>query len=192
MQGRGGQGITAPYPRYSGTAVTRCDSVTLLCWVDGLSFFLHFFFSCSLFVSVIFSLLFRFFVYPFILSLSFSLCLSPSLFSSSSQLTCCYDPQRIRQKYLADLVDRKNFEKAASMCPQILGNNVKLWESWIVTFSRIKQLKAISHRIPIDNPRLVCAFGYTHRSFAVRISNGWVHFYVGPLTNGCCTAFMVK
>lgn len=65
-----------------------------------------------------------------------------------------HDMLSIRQKHLADLVERGDFEKAACNCPQILGSDVKLWEKWIVTFSKIKQLQAISHYIPVENPRL--------------------------------------
>lgn len=65
-----------------------------------------------------------------------------------------HDMLSIRQKYLADLVESGDFQNAASNCPAILGTDVTLWEKWICTFARIKQLKAISHFIPVDNPRL--------------------------------------
>lgn len=65
-----------------------------------------------------------------------------------------HDMLSIRQKFLADLVESGDFQKAASHCPQILGSDVTLWEKWICTFARIKQLKAISHFIPVDKPRL--------------------------------------
>lgn len=65
-----------------------------------------------------------------------------------------HDMLTIRQKYLADLVGQGEYEKAASNCPQILASDINLWEKWICTFARIKQLKAISHYIPVDNPRL--------------------------------------
>jgi tetratricopeptide (TPR) repeat protein len=65
-----------------------------------------------------------------------------------------HDMLSIRQKYLADLVESGDFQNAASNCPSILGTDVTLWEKWICTFARIKQLKAISRFIPVDNPRL--------------------------------------
>lgn len=65
-----------------------------------------------------------------------------------------HDMLTIRQKYLADLVGQGEYEKAAQNCPQILASDINLWEKWICTFARIKQLKAISHYIPVDNPRL--------------------------------------
>ena len=65
-----------------------------------------------------------------------------------------HDMLSIRQKFLADLVESGDFQKAASNCPQILGTDITLWEKWICTFARIKQLKAISHYIPVENPRL--------------------------------------
>lgn len=65
-----------------------------------------------------------------------------------------HDMLTIRQKFLADLVGQGEYERAASNCPQILGTDITLWEKWICTFARIKQLKAISHYIPVQNPRL--------------------------------------
>ena len=65
-----------------------------------------------------------------------------------------HDMLSIRQKFLADLVESGNFQKAASNCPQILGTDITLWEKWICTFARIKQLKAISHFIPVEKPKL--------------------------------------
>eukprot|EP00041_Stephanoeca_diplocostata_P024167 m.605583 g.605583 ORF g.605583 m.605583 type:complete len:910 (+) comp22465_c0_seq3:156-2885(+) len=65
-----------------------------------------------------------------------------------------HDMLTIRQKFLADLVGQGQYERAASNCPQILGTDITLWEKWICTFARIKQLKAISRYIPVQNPRL--------------------------------------
>jgi hypothetical protein len=53
-----------------------------------------------------------------------------------------------------------SFYVANSICPSILGTDVALWESWIVTFLRIQQLKAINHYIPIDQPRLGVCFAF--------------------------------
>mmetsp|Transcript_26359 Transcript_26359/g.79200 ORF Transcript_26359/g.79200 Transcript_26359/m.79200 type:complete len:896 (-) Transcript_26359:107-2794(-) len=65
-----------------------------------------------------------------------------------------HDMLTIRQKFLADLVGQGEYERAASHCPQFLGSDINLWEKWICTFARIKQLRAISHYIPVDHPRL--------------------------------------
>jgi hypothetical protein len=65
-----------------------------------------------------------------------------------------HDMLTIRQKFLADLVGQGEYERAASHCPQFLGSDINLWEKWICTFARIKQLRSISHYIPVDNPRL--------------------------------------
>src|SRR5690606_15343062 len=60
----------------------------------------------------------------------------------------------IGQRFLEHLVDNDKFSEAAEQCPNILGNDKKLWEEWILKFEQRGQLQAISKYIPIENPTL--------------------------------------
>lgn len=60
----------------------------------------------------------------------------------------------IGERYLTHLVENNKVDKAAALCPQILGVSEKLWEKWIFVFAKLRQLKAISPYIPIANPQL--------------------------------------
>lgn len=60
----------------------------------------------------------------------------------------------IAEKYLRHLLKERNFTEAASLCPRLFGDNVKLWETWILVFAKEKQCKALAPYVPTGNPRL--------------------------------------
>jgi hypothetical protein len=47
----------------------------------------------------------------------------------------------IGQKYLDYLLMTGNATKAAQMCPKILKRDAALWETWVLRFSKVNQLK---------------------------------------------------
>eukprot|EP01088_Endostelium_zonatum_P016114 TRINITY_DN4223_c0_g1_i1.p1 TRINITY_DN4223_c0_g1~~TRINITY_DN4223_c0_g1_i1.p1 ORF type:complete len:1005 (-),score=309.56 TRINITY_DN4223_c0_g1_i1:127-3141(-) len=60
----------------------------------------------------------------------------------------------IGEKLLNGLIAKGDFTHAASLTPTILKRDPTLWEKWIMTFSNLNKLSAISPYIPIANPTL--------------------------------------
>jgi vacuolar protein sorting-associated protein 41 len=69
----------------------------------------------------------------------------------------------------------QEYADAAALCPRILRNNAELWEKWVLTFAKQRQLGAISTYIPVGNPTLSQALyemvlnyflTYNHEKFA--------------------------
>lgn len=60
----------------------------------------------------------------------------------------------IGQKYLLHLVNNGEINKAASLCPKILGKDPRLWDKWVFHFGKFGELKAIAQYVPIANPKL--------------------------------------
>jgi hypothetical protein len=52
-------------------------------------------------------------------------------------------PVKIGQKLMADLFHRKEFSKAANLCPFVCDNDVEAWEKWIFVFLDQNQLEVI-------------------------------------------------
>ncbi|TDL30074.1 vacuolar assembling protein VPS41 [Rickenella mellea] len=64
------------------------------------------------------------------------------------------DVAQIGRRYLDHLVAEGEYEKAAHLCPKVLGQDAKRWEDWIFVFAQRKQLKTIIPYIPTETPRL--------------------------------------
>jgi hypothetical protein len=62
--------------------------------------------------------------------------------------------QELVEKYLGNLLYKKEFEKAASLCPRLLAGSALLWERWVWAFAQMGELPTIAHYIPTSNPRL--------------------------------------
>lgn len=60
----------------------------------------------------------------------------------------------VGEAYLHYLLSDKQYERAAEWCPKILRHDAHSWENWIMRFSYMKQLPALSRYIPETNPRL--------------------------------------
>ncbi|XP_076806786.1 vacuolar protein sorting-associated protein 41 homolog isoform X1 [Clavelina lepadiformis] len=56
--------------------------------------------------------------------------------------------------YLSHLMDDGDFAEAAEICPQVLGNNMNLWEQIVYRFSEVGQLREISPLLPRGDFRL--------------------------------------
>lgn len=66
-----------------------------------------------------------------------------------------FDASEIGRKYLAYLIEEaRDFEKAARVATNILGQNVQAWEDWIFLFVERNQLDVIIPYVPTDAPRL--------------------------------------
>lgn len=66
-----------------------------------------------------------------------------------------FDAAEIGRKFLSYLIeDTKDFEKAASVGNDILGENVQAWEDWIFLFVERNKLDIIAPYVPTDTPRL--------------------------------------
>eukprot|EP01126_Amoeba_proteus_P049870 TRINITY_DN5851_c0_g1_i16.p1 TRINITY_DN5851_c0_g1~~TRINITY_DN5851_c0_g1_i16.p1 ORF type:complete len:820 (+),score=181.45 TRINITY_DN5851_c0_g1_i16:313-2772(+) len=65
------------------------------------------------------------------------------------------DPVKVGEKYIEYLLLYSvSKDEAAHLCPRIFKDNPQLWEKWIYTFAREKQIKVISPYIPVTNPTL--------------------------------------
>lgn len=66
----------------------------------------------------------------------------------------------LAEKYLRYLMHARNFEAAAALCPRLLGENKKLWETWILVFAREGQSKVFSFFAQLIKivPRSLCSF----------------------------------
>ncbi|XP_071478787.1 vacuolar protein sorting-associated protein 41 homolog [Diadema antillarum] len=62
--------------------------------------------------------------------------------------------QDVGRSYLNHLFSTGQFEKAASLCPSILGKNKELWENEVYLFAKLRKLKVISHYVPRGDLRL--------------------------------------
>jgi hypothetical protein len=62
--------------------------------------------------------------------------------------------QELVEKYVGNLLYKKEFEKAASLCPRLLAGSALLWERWVWAFAQMGELPTIAHYIPTSNPRL--------------------------------------
>ena len=62
--------------------------------------------------------------------------------------------QDIGEKYLGQLTEAREFERAASLCPRILNDKAALWHKWVSVFNKIGQQRAILPYIPLRNPQL--------------------------------------
>eukprot|EP00301_Raphidiophrys_heterophryoidea_P026852 c9357_g1_i1.p1 GENE.c9357_g1_i1~~c9357_g1_i1.p1 ORF type:complete len:1120 (-),score=336.69 c9357_g1_i1:335-3694(-) len=65
-----------------------------------------------------------------------------------------FSVQKVGEMYLQHLLATKQFGRAAEWCPRLLRRDAQLWEQWIMRFSFVKQLPALSDFIPLENPRL--------------------------------------
>ncbi|KLO05976.1 vacuolar assembling protein VPS41 [Schizopora paradoxa] len=60
----------------------------------------------------------------------------------------------IGEKYIDHLIAEGDFDKAAHMCPRVLGQDTQRWENWIFLFAQKQQLNAIIPYTPVETPRL--------------------------------------
>eukprot|EP00126_Sphaerothecum_destruens_P004711 Sdes_comp18346_c0_seq1m8092 len=60
----------------------------------------------------------------------------------------------IGQTYISYLMDSHQYDIAAKVCAGVLKTDAKLWESWIFTFAKLKQLQCIASYIPTKSPLL--------------------------------------
>ncbi|KAK2464836.1 hypothetical protein APHAL10511_003135 [Amanita phalloides] len=60
----------------------------------------------------------------------------------------------IGQMYIEYLIGQGEYEKAAALCPQVCGHDVKRWEDWIFTFAEQRELHAVIPYVPIESPTL--------------------------------------
>jgi hypothetical protein len=65
-----------------------------------------------------------------------------------------FDVNEIGQTFINWLVNEKQYEKAASECKTILGNDKTLWETWVFKFTELGELHAIAPFIPTRDPQL--------------------------------------
>ena len=62
--------------------------------------------------------------------------------------------QDIGEKYLGQLTEERQFDKAAALCPRILNDKAGLWHKWVEVFNQIGQEHAMISYIPLRNPQL--------------------------------------
>ncbi|CAG8470961.1 7415_t:CDS:10 [Dentiscutata heterogama] len=91
-----------------------------------------------------------------------------------------YDINEVGERYLAYLIKKEDYAKAAENCKKVLKSNKELWEKWIFTFSELRHLKEITPFIPFKEPQLsstiyeiVLAYflNYDHKSLYETITN---------------------
>ncbi|KAJ3370342.1 Vacuolar protein sorting-associated protein 41 [Allomyces arbusculus] len=65
-----------------------------------------------------------------------------------------YRAVHVGQQLLTDLLEHDELERAAGLCPMVLGKDPELWERWIYVFADRDGLDAILPCIPTQNPVL--------------------------------------
>ncbi|KAG8812910.1 Vacuolar protein sorting-associated protein 41 [Serendipita sp. 400] len=60
----------------------------------------------------------------------------------------------IGRMYLSHLFKQREYEKAAKLCPTVLGADSKAWEDWIFQFRHVNELKVLVPFVPFKSPRL--------------------------------------
>uniref|UniRef100_A0A162A733 Vacuolar protein sorting-associated protein 41 homolog n=1 Tax=Daucus carota subsp. sativus TaxID=79200 RepID=A0A162A733_DAUCS len=61
---------------------------------------------------------------------------------------------KVGSKYLDHLIGRRNYAKAASLCPKLLQGSASAWERWVFHFAHLQQLSLLVPYMPTENPRL--------------------------------------
>lgn len=67
------------------------------------------------------------------------------------------EAEKLKESYLNYIIQSKEYEKAASMCPKLL-TTPELWEKWIIVFSQVSKLSIITPYVPTVKPLLPRAF----------------------------------
>lgn len=67
------------------------------------------------------------------------------------------EAEKLKESYLNHIIQSKEYEKAASMCPKLL-TTPELWEKWIIVFSQASKLPIITPYVPTVKPLLPRAF----------------------------------
>lgn len=57
-------------------------------------------------------------------------------------------------RYMEHLISEKKIEEAASLCPELLGDDAVRWERYIYIFAHDNHLGTLSTYVPIENPTL--------------------------------------
>ncbi|KAG8308451.1 Vacuolar protein sorting-associated protein 41 [Homalodisca vitripennis] len=57
----------------------------------------------------------------------------------------------VGQSYLDHLLFLEQYQEAAKLCHDILGNNKRLWEEEVLKFARVHQLRTVSPYLPLDS-----------------------------------------
>eukprot|EP01133_Synstelium_polycarpum_P008140 gene8140-9554_t len=65
--------------------------------------------------------------------------------------------KEIGERYMEYLLERKDINKAASLCPKICQRDQDLWEKWVFRFLKLGDLQPLCPYIPIGNPTLSAA-----------------------------------
>ncbi|KAJ9079816.1 Vacuolar protein sorting-associated protein 41, variant 4 [Entomophthora muscae] len=60
----------------------------------------------------------------------------------------------VGRQYMEHLLAYEDYERAASLCPDILGEDVAAWEGWVFAFAEIGRLDAIVGHVPTRKPIL--------------------------------------
>ncbi|PVF96534.1 hypothetical protein CPB86DRAFT_807670 [Serendipita vermifera] len=62
--------------------------------------------------------------------------------------------EEIGRMYLEYLFKLRQYEKAAKLCPKVLGGDAKAWEDWIFQFAHAEELSVLVPYVPFKSPRL--------------------------------------
>ncbi|KAJ1927354.1 Vacuolar protein sorting-associated protein 41 [Tieghemiomyces parasiticus] len=60
----------------------------------------------------------------------------------------------VGERYLESLVQAGDYDRAATVCGEVLGQNAELWEKWVFEFAQLGHLEAISPYIPTTAAQL--------------------------------------
>eukprot|EP00210_Caulerpa_lentillifera_P006342 g6058.t1 len=79
-------------------------------------------------------------------------------------------------RYMEHLISEKKIEEAASLCPELLGDDAVRWERYVYIFAHDNHLGTLSAYVPIENPTLkantynmVLRSCITHPSFHIQL-----------------------
>lgn len=65
-----------------------------------------------------------------------------------------YDAHAVASEYLNALLHEGRYDEAAKLCMEVCGRHKDLWEEYVTTFERHRQLKKLAPYLPTQDPQL--------------------------------------
>jgi hypothetical protein len=116
--------------------------------------------------------------------ITWALSMDPPQYEEALEIARQTPPNRLRQHKMSTLMEsflnhlfkNNEFEKAASLCPSLLGQDKQLWERWVLEFYEKHQIHALVEFIPTGNPRLSqTTYDFVLRHFVERDPTALLH-----------------